>query len=80
VARKKDPASGVDAELVGRLVEQPHAAGRPLTGDGVLLQQLTKRVIEAALDGEITIISAMTRATGRQQRAELPQRCPRQEN
>ena len=25
-----------------------------LTGDGGLLQQLTKRVLEAALDGEIT--------------------------
>lgn len=45
---------GVDAELVGRLVEQARAAGLQLTGEGGLLQQLTKRVIEAALDGEIT--------------------------
>jgi transposase-like protein len=44
----------VDAELVGQLVEQARAAGLQLTGDGGLLQQLTKRVIEAALDGEIT--------------------------
>jgi hypothetical protein len=55
---KKDPArkpvDGVDAELVGRLVEQARAAGLQLTGDGGLLQQLTKRVVEAALDGEIT--------------------------
>jgi transposase-like protein len=57
VAKKKIPAAtpeGVDAELVGRLVEQARAAGLQLTGEGGLLQQLTKRVIEAALDGEIT--------------------------
>src|ERR1700710_3075744 len=48
------PAGGVDAELVGQLVEQARAAGLQLTGQGGLLQQLTKRVIEAALDGEIT--------------------------
>ncbi|MEU4626958.1 IS256 family transposase [Actinoplanes sp. NPDC023801] len=57
VAKKKTAAGtpeGVDAELVGRLVEQARAAGLQLTGEGGLLQQLTKRVIEAALDGEIT--------------------------
>lgn len=57
VAKKKTSGStpeGVDAELVGRLVEQARAAGLQLTGEGGLLQQLTKRVIEAALDGEIT--------------------------
>jgi putative transposase len=53
--KKNDPADGgVDAELVGRLVEQARAAGLQLTGEGGLLQQLTKRVVEAALDGEIT--------------------------
>jgi putative transposase len=57
VAKKKTSATtpeGVDAELVGRLVEQARSAGLQLTGEGGLLQQLTKRVIEAALDGEIT--------------------------
>jgi putative transposase len=57
VVKKKTPAvspEGVDAELVGRLVEQARVAGLQLTGEGGLLQQLTKRVIEAALDGEIT--------------------------
>jgi putative transposase len=58
VAKKNDaaatPADGVDAVLVGQLVEQARAAGLQLTGEGGLLQQLTKRVIEAALDGEIT--------------------------
>lgn len=51
---KKDPDGGVDAELVARLVEQARAAGLQLTGEGGLLQQLTKRVVEAALDGEIS--------------------------
>jgi putative transposase len=55
VPKKNNPADdGVDAELVGRLVEQARAAGLQLTGEGGLLQQLTKRVVEAALDGEIT--------------------------
>ena len=57
VAKKKNPVvtqEGVDAELVGQLVEQARAAGLQLTGEGGLLQQLTKRVIEAAMDGEIT--------------------------
>lgn len=57
VAKKKTTRAtpeGVDAELVGRLVEQARAAGLQLTGEDGLLQQLTKRVIEAALDGEIT--------------------------
>jgi putative transposase len=59
VAGKKktqDPAlpAGVDAELIGQLVEQARSAGLQLTGEGGLLQQLTKRVLEAALDGEIT--------------------------
>ena len=57
VAKKKDPAAtpeGVDAQLVGQLVEQARAAGLQLTGEGGLLRQLTKRVIEAAMDGEIT--------------------------
>src|SRR5881227_3566626 len=55
VPKKNKPADeGVDAELVARLVEQARTAGLQLTGEGGLLQQLTKRVIEAALDGEIT--------------------------
>jgi putative transposase len=55
VAEKIKPAGeGVDAELVARLVEQARTAGLQLTGEGGLLQRLTKRVVEAALDGEIT--------------------------
>ncbi|MBO4161245.1 IS256 family transposase [Micromonospora sp. MMS20-R2-23] len=45
---------GVDDQLVAQVVEQARAAGLQLTGEGGLLQQLTKRVLEAALDGEIT--------------------------
>jgi putative transposase len=55
---KREPArpavEGVDSELVDQLVEQARAAGLQLTGDGGLLQQLTKRVLESALDGEMT--------------------------
>jgi putative transposase len=47
------PAS-VDAELVGRLVAQAREQGLQLSGEGGLLQQLTKIVLESALDGEIT--------------------------
>jgi len=39
-------ADGVDAELIGRLVEQARAAGVQLTGDGGLHQ--LKRVLESA--------------------------------
>ncbi len=45
---------GVDTQLVKQLVEQARAAGLQLTGEGGLLGQLTKRVLEAALEGEIT--------------------------
>ncbi|WP_231924443.1 hypothetical protein [Micromonospora chokoriensis] len=48
------PAEGVDAELVARLVEQARAAGLQLTGDGGRLRELTKRVLESALEGDIT--------------------------
>jgi len=39
---------------LARLVGQARAAGLQLTGEGGQLQQLIKRVLEAALDGEIT--------------------------
>lgn len=55
---KRGPArpagDGVDDQLVAQVVEKARAAGLQLTGEGGLLQQLTKRVLEAALDGEIT--------------------------
>ncbi|MEW2051923.1 transposase, partial [Streptomyces sp. NPDC005476] len=36
------------------LVDRARGEGLQLTGEGGLLQQLTKRVLESALDGEIT--------------------------
>jgi putative transposase len=40
--------------LVAELVARAQAGGVKLTGEGGLLQQLTKRVLESALEGEIT--------------------------
>jgi hypothetical protein len=37
-----------------QLVDRARASGLQLTGEGGLLQQLTKRVLESALEGEIT--------------------------
>ena len=57
VAESDEPtvaAAGVDQELVGQLVAQAREQGLELTGQGGLLQQLTKRVLESALEGEIT--------------------------
>src|SRR5947199_6461769 len=43
-----------DEQLVAMLVERARSEGLQLTGQGGLLQQLTKRVLESALEGEIT--------------------------
>jgi transposase-like protein len=55
---KRNPArpdiEGVNAELVTQLVDQARTAGLQLTGEGGLLAQLTKRVLESALEGEIS--------------------------
>lgn len=44
----------LDDQLIGQLVDRARAGGLQLTGEGGLLQQLTKRVLESALEGEIT--------------------------
>lgn len=44
----------VDQGLVDELVGRAQAEGLQLTGEGGLLQQLTKRLLESALGGEIT--------------------------
>jgi putative transposase len=49
-----DAADGLDEQLVGQLVDRARAGGLQLTGEGGVLAQLTKRLLEAALDGEIT--------------------------
>ncbi|MEV0682161.1 IS256 family transposase [Actinosynnema sp. NPDC050436] len=45
---------GLDEQLIDRLVGQARAGGLTLTGEGGVLQQLTKRLLESALEGEIT--------------------------
>ncbi|MDX3097201.1 IS256 family transposase [Streptomyces sp. ME19-03-3] len=47
-------ADVLDEQLLGQLVDRARASGLQLTGEGGLLQQLTKRVLESALEGEIT--------------------------
>jgi putative transposase len=44
----------VEQKLIDQLVEQARSKGLQLTGEGGLLQQLTKTVLESALEGEIT--------------------------
>lgn len=43
-----------NSDLVERLVAQARAGGVQLAGEGGLLQQLTKRVLESDLEGEVT--------------------------
>jgi putative transposase len=47
-------AKAVDDRLIDELVGRAQAEGLQLTGEGGLLQQLTKRLLESALEGEIT--------------------------
>lgn len=51
---KRVPAKAVDDQLIDELVGRAQAEGLQLTGEGGLLQQLTKRLLESALEGEIT--------------------------
>lgn len=46
--------SMTDEQLISMLVNRARSEGLQLTGEGGLLQQLTKRVLESALEGEIT--------------------------
>jgi putative transposase len=45
--------NAVDEELVRQLTERARAEGLQLTGEGGLLQKLTKLVMESALEGEL---------------------------
>jgi transposase-like protein len=49
-----DLASAVDGPLIEEMVTRARAQGLELTGPNGLLGQLTKRVLESALEGEIT--------------------------
>ena len=44
----------VDEQLIDRLATRARADGLQLAGEGGLLQQLTKRLLESALEGELT--------------------------
>jgi transposase-like protein len=44
----------VDEQLIAQLAGRARAGGLQLTGEGGLLGQLTKRLVESALEGEIT--------------------------
>jgi transposase-like protein len=44
----------VEQKLIEQLVAQARSKGLQLTGEGGLLQQLTKTVLESAVEGEIT--------------------------
>ena len=51
-----DGANGlvdVDEQLVRQLAERARADGLKLTGEGGLLQRLTKLVVESSLEGEL---------------------------
>ncbi len=52
-------ADVLNDQLIGQLVDRARASGLQLTGEGGLLQQLTKRVLESASSP-----SAPARATG----------------
>lgn len=63
-----EPAAAVaasDEQLVAMLVGRARSEGLQLTGEGGLLQQLTKRVLESALEGEITDHLGMRSTTPR---------------
>jgi hypothetical protein len=49
-----DDLDAVDEQLIARLAGRARAGGLALTGEGGLLAQLTKRLVESALEGEIT--------------------------
>ena len=53
-AKPETAPDGLDQQLVDQLVSRARAGGLKLTCEGGVLQQLTKRLLESALEGEIT--------------------------
>ena len=53
-AARPDVLDAVDEQLIDRLVGRAREGGLALTGEGGLLAQLTKRLVESALEGELT--------------------------
>ena len=54
VVAKTDQAPVVDRGLVAQLVGEAQRQGLPVDGEGELLAELTRLVLESALEGEIT--------------------------
>jgi putative transposase len=54
VGNEAGQVAGLDDEAIGELVDRARAEGVSLTGPGGLLGELTKKVLEAALEGEMT--------------------------
>ncbi|ANZ13574.1 transposase mutator type [Streptomyces noursei ATCC 11455] len=48
------PSPAADERFIEELVARAQADGLQLTGEGGLLQQLTKRLLESALEGELS--------------------------
>lgn len=73
---EQEPAAGsagtvTDEQLISMLVDRARGEGLKLTGEGVLLQQ---RVLESALDGEITDHVGYASTTRRARAAGTPGR------
>ncbi|MFD5397881.1 hypothetical protein ACFWJW_27160 [Streptomyces sp. NPDC127097] len=68
------PVKSVDDQLIDELVGRAQADDPQLTGDGGLLQQLTKRLLESALKGEITDRLGYDKHVRRARWRQLPQR------
>ena len=73
-ARPADSSlDAVDEQLIDRLVGRAREGGAAATGEGGLLAQLTKRLVESALEGELTdpprLRQTRRRGTRRPQRA-----------
>ena len=52
--RPPEALDAVDEQLIARLAGRARAGGLQLTGEGGLLAQLTKRLVESPLEGEIS--------------------------
>ena len=52
-AAGEDVLDAVDEQLIARLAVRAREGGLALTGEGGLLAQLTKRLVESALEGEL---------------------------
>ncbi|WP_399098356.1 hypothetical protein [Streptomyces sp. 11x1] len=63
-------SAAVEQKLIEQLVAQARSKGLQLTGVGGLLQQLTKTVLESALEGEIGLATAAAPRRGTRSRRE----------